>query len=204
MVLTIYALTLLSLTFGLFFLVYFAVKNKWDFKRILLFFTGAIFMILLYINQINQNIIINSLSLDNTNIKLISDTGISNDTIEPINDTILYSYLKDIRANHAKIILAQAKLESSNYTSNLFKTNNNLFGMKDVNERTSVGLHGNENFSYYKNWKASVIDYILWQMKYAPNLDDDQYLKLCGKVYCPENPNYVSTIKKIASNLKFK
>ena len=204
MILTIYTLTLLMLSFGLFFLSYLAIKQKWNIKDILLFFIGIIFMILFNINQTNQRAIINSLSLDNIDIKLISDSGINSDSIEPINDSILYVYLKEIRVEHPKIILAQAKLESSNYTSNLFKVNNNLFGMKDVQERTSVGLHGNENFSYYRNWKASVIDYIFWEIKYGQNLTDDQYLLLCNKVYCPENLNYTSLIKKIISQMKFK
>lgn len=66
-------------------------------------------------------------------------------------------------SDSAKLVAAQARVESAAYTSNLFKQNNNLFGVKFVgqplatrgllvppNERTS----GDPNTNYYAKYKS--------------------------------------------------
>lgn len=63
----------------------------------------------------------------------------------------------------AKLIVGQARVESANYTSSVFKTNNNMFGMKYVgqklaqrgtlapaNERTA----GDVNTNYYAKYAS--------------------------------------------------
>ena len=42
----------------------------------------------------------------------------------------------------AKLICAQARLESTNYTSNVFKNNNNMFGMKYLGARQPLATKG--------------------------------------------------------------
>jgi flagellum-specific peptidoglycan hydrolase FlgJ len=69
----------------------------------------------------------------------------------------------------AKLIVAQARLESSNYTSNVFNNNNNMYGMKFVgqplatkgtlappSERSKSCLQGGEckNSDYYAKYKS--------------------------------------------------
>lgn len=64
----------------------------------------------------------------------------------------------------AKLIVAQARLESSDYTSNVFKNNNNLFGMKFVGQKgVSRGTlapqsertcNGNCNSDYYAKYNS--------------------------------------------------
>lgn len=49
---------------------------------------------------------------------------------------------------HWNIVLAQARLETGNFTSRLCKENKNLFGIK----------HGNR-YARYKRWQDSVADY---------------------------------------------
>ena len=48
-------------------------------------------------------------------------------TPEKPTDSALYTLLKENGAWYPEILLKQAKLESSNYTSNLYRNNNNIF-----------------------------------------------------------------------------
>lgn len=65
-------------------------------------------------------------------------------------------------------IVAQAKLESGNFTSRVFKLNNNYFGMKMPKVRpttaSSPGLLSPEgnNYAYYNSESDSVADLLLW------------------------------------------
>lgn len=113
-----------------------------------------------------------------------------------ITDKLLFEYLQSTRVPHARIILMQARLESSNYKSTLFQRNRNLFGMKIPSNRTSTTNSGRAGYAEYKSWKESVNDYTLWQ--FSRNLDkisDEEYLEFLGQVYA-EDPNYVLKLKK--------
>lgn len=67
----------------------------------------------------------------------------------------------------AKLVVAQARLESGNYTSKVFKENNNLFGMKFVGQplatrgtpapKSEWGCGGKCNSDFYSKY-ASVSD----------------------------------------------
>jgi len=69
-------------------------------------------------------------------------------------------------------IIAQAKLESGNFTSRVFKTDNNYFGMKLPVKRPTVaagpGLMSPEgnNYARYNSESDSVTDLLLW-MEYT-------------------------------------
>ena len=80
------------------------------------------------------------------------------------NDNLIYTIAINNGFNDksAKIIVAQARLESANYTSSVFKKNNNAFGMKYIgqkyatkgspaplNERTS---NPNANVNFYAKY----------------------------------------------------
>lgn len=64
----------------------------------------------------------------------------------------------------AKFVVAQAKLESANYTSNVFKNNNNMFGMKFVGQANATRgtlapanerkCNGNCDSDYYAKYKT--------------------------------------------------
>lgn len=63
----------------------------------------------------------------------------------------------------------QAKVESANYTSSLFKRTNNIFGMGCVRERstTQIGCtapvyDGNQKKGKYKSVDDSLTDQLLW------------------------------------------
>ena len=86
-----------------------------------------------------------------------------------INDSLLYSTIKNLRIPHAKIVFAQAKLESGSYKSELYKTNYNLFGMRYATKRPTTTNNEYMGYQMYDNWRESVLDYLIWQ--FSHNVD---------------------------------
>lgn len=120
--------------------------------------------------------------------------------IEPC-DSIAYAFIVDNDIQHPEIVLAQMKIESGNYQSGIAKKNNNYFGMRHPAQRLTVSLGQKNGYARYRNWAYSVIDYGLWQRKYAYDLTEDEYLTKLSNTYA-EDPNYVSKVKNIAKNLE--
>lgn len=115
----------------------------------------------------------------------------------PISDKLLYQQLILMRFPHSKIMLAQAKLESENFTSDLFKRQRNFIGMKVSQSRVTTSGRGKGDFKLYKDWQECVTDYMFWQFSHnTDKLSDSEYLEYIGKIYA-EDPNYISKIKKI-------
>lgn len=78
----------------------------------------------------------------------------------------LIQLLKDLNVRYPHIALAQAKLETGNFKSAVFKQNHNLFGMKQARVRVNTAKGTNLNHAYYDNWQESVYDYAFYQCRY--------------------------------------
>lgn len=118
-----------------------------------------------------------------------------------INDDVALLLMKEMQVQHPDIVLAQMKLESGHYQSKLAKENNNYFGMKHPRQRATVSLGEKNGYANYRNWCYSILDYALWQKRYAYNLSEDEYLEKCGKNYA-EDKKYIEKVKNIAKNLQ--
>lgn len=114
------------------------------------------------------------------------------------SEEALVDYIKNINIKFPDIVLAQAKLESSNFNSDLFIKHNNMFGMKIANNRPTLGVKNDTTpYSTYSNWRSSVIDYALYQSRYLKQYNTkEKYLNRLGEVYA-EDPNYVTKLKNI-------
>jgi hypothetical protein len=62
----------------------------------------------------------------------------------------------------AKLIVAQAGFETGNFTSVIFKENNNLFGMKLPRIRKTTAIGENRGHAVYKSWEDCIKDYWLY------------------------------------------
>lgn len=62
----------------------------------------------------------------------------------------------------AKLIEAQARHETGNYTSDLFKRGNNVFGMRIAKKRPFVRSGISNDYSTYKDIDQSIEDWLLW------------------------------------------
>lgn len=62
----------------------------------------------------------------------------------------------------AKVISAQAAFETGNFTSLIWKENNNLFGMKEPQVRDTTATGTNRNHATYNDIEDSLEDFILY------------------------------------------
>jgi len=113
--------------------------------------------------------------------------------------------LKELNIKYPYIVLAQAKLESSNYSSRIFVESNNLFGMKEAKSRINLAKGTQYNHAYYDSWYESVLDYAFWAATYGSKCKTEQqyYNLLSGYA---EDPQYESKLKNLIKreNLKNK
>lgn len=119
---------------------------------------------------------------------------------DEINDSILECYLLEVGAWYPDILLAQAKIESGTYTSNVFKAANNLYGMRTVNSRFHCQTGRYNSYGHYDSWKLSVIDRILWDLFIFDSIKPDrkQYLRALRNY--AEAQNYIQTIEKVINS----
>lgn len=118
----------------------------------------------------------------------------------------LIDKLKELNVKFPYIAFAQAKLETGNFTSKVFRENNNLFGMREAKQRITTAKGTEHNHAYYHTWYESVLDYSFYQCRYLSNIQtEEQYFQYLGQSYA-ENPNYVSILKSmiVKERLKIK
>ena len=109
----------------------------------------------------------------------------------------LKSYLLELNIRFPHIIYAQAKLESGNFNSKIFKTNNNLFGLKEARKRPTTAKGTEFNHAFYESWQESVVDYAFYSATYLNEIKSEaQYFEYLGKNYA-EDPNYVNKLKQM-------
>ena len=116
---------------------------------------------------------------------------------DTFSEANLVKMLKDLNVRFPHIVLAQAKIESGHYQSNIFRTNHNLFGMKQARARCTTAKGTELNHAYYGSWKESVYDYAFFQSRYLHDLrTEEQYLEYLDKNYA-EAPEYDKAILRM-------
>jgi uncharacterized FlgJ-related protein len=96
----------------------------------------------------------------------------------------LVGELKRLNIRYPHIVLAQSMIESGQFQSNIFRANNNLFGMKEAHQRATTAIGTNLGHAYYSSWKESVMDYALFQSAYLRDLKSEKaYLEYLDKNY---------------------
>jgi hypothetical protein len=116
---------------------------------------------------------------------------------EPFSEEALVSYIEELNIKFANIVIAQAKLETANFSSRIFKENNNLFGMKVAKIRPTTNKGEQYSHAVFSSWKESVIDYALYQARYLYSLKtEEEYLSYLSQSYA-EDKKYVEKLKKI-------
>lgn len=124
-------------------------------------------------------------------------------TIE-LNHSNLLAEIKKYNFKYPDIVYAQAILESNNFKSNIYKENNNLFGMREAKQRTTTATGTENNHASYKNWQDSVTDRALFETSFLRTIQSkEQYFAYIGRNYA-EAGNYVEQLKKIINKNKNK
>lgn len=115
---------------------------------------------------------------------------------EPFSEENLKKLLIQLKVKHIDIVLAQSKIETSHYKSQVFLENKNLFGMRFPNQRITTAIGSNLNHAMYKSWQESVIDYAIYQSTFLKDYSKQEYLEYL-KINYATDKNYVNIINKI-------
>jgi Muramidase (flagellum-specific) len=103
----------------------------------------------------------------------------------------VYQYILDINLAHPDLVFRQACIESGNFGSRLFREHNNMFGMKIATKRPTLGKIKSESsmreYSYYENWRESIVDYALYQAWSARGLNEEDYIAHLGRSYAEDS-----------------
>lgn len=125
---------------------------------------------------------------------VVINTNYEQDTT--FSEIELIHYLEKLNVKYPDIVYAQARLESGNFNSSVFKLNNNLFGMTTIGNRPTTSIGNRYGFAYFNTWRDSVLDYVIYQCLYLKNKSYEEYLYYLDTVYA-EDPNYINKIKNI-------
>lgn len=106
----------------------------------------------------------------------------------------LKDYLFELNIKFPDLVFNQAKLETGNFTSKIFKENNNLFGMRKSTSRPTTSIEVENGYAYYNSWRESVQDYAFYQAKFLSDLNREEYLNYLQKNYA-EDSLYKSKLK---------
>lgn len=121
---------------------------------------------------------------------------------QSVIDDVIYNRLKDeYEADEIDRIIAMAKHETGNYTSDILKENNNLFGMKMPRVRKTTAIGENRGHAKYENIEASIDDLVLWFdfHKGLPEFQDtESFIEwLKSKGYFEDSyENYLNGVKR--------
>ena len=102
--------------------------------------------------------------------------------IDMFTEANLILYMHELCIKSPNIVLAQAKLETGNFNSYLFKVSNNLFGFR-----------GWKGYHTYKTWQYSVIAYKNWQDK---NYKGGSYYLFLTNIGYAEDSLYIYKLKQ--------
>lgn len=128
---------------------------------------------------------------------LLNKSALPTSSNEKPNYENVFNSILECDIEFPDIVFAQSVLESGHYKSEIFRANNNMFGMRMPNHRQTVATGKNLGYAVYLNWKLSVTDYMLWQrnvMK-TKKFSRSQYYTYLDKLYASEG--YSTKLKSI-------
>lgn len=109
----------------------------------------------------------------------------------------LRAYILELNIKFPHIVYAQARLETGNFKSQIFKTNHNLFGMKVATLRPTTNKGEENGHAYYEGWRESVVDYAMFRAAYLNNItSEDEYFQYLKSNYA-EDSRYIDRLKEI-------
>lgn len=122
---------------------------------------------------------------------------------EEFSAEALLAYMKKLKIKYPETVLSQAILETGNFTSDIFKENHNLFGMKVAGSRPTSAIGTHRNHAQYRNWKESVVDYALFQsfiIAKLPSNNKQEYRTYIQKFYSTTSDYLVRIDKAMGNN----
>jgi uncharacterized FlgJ-related protein len=124
-------------------------------------------------------------------------------TNNTFSEEALIKEIKRLPFKYKDIILAQAMIESGHYKSPLFKEAHNLFGLREARSRATTAKGTILNHAEYDNWKESLLDRLIYEVKYLDKLNREQYLRYLDKSYAQAG-GYDKSLEQIIKTNKLK
>jgi uncharacterized FlgJ-related protein len=115
------------------------------------------------------------------------------------SEKALIALMKELKIKYPEVALSQARLETGNFTSAIFKENHNLFGMKMAELRPTSAIGINRGHAQYTDWKESVVDYALYQsfiISRLKTVSKDAYREHIQKYYS-ETSDYLVRMDRV-------
>lgn len=106
------------------------------------------------------------------------------DTLKTFSEQNLVDYLLELNIKFPDIVFSQARYETGNFKSLIFRENVNLFGMKVAVSRATTNKGEQHNHAIFDTWQMSVLDYSLWQNAYGRKFKTrESYMQYLKDVY---------------------
>ena len=102
--------------------------------------------------------------------------------------------IEQLNIKHPDIVFQQATIETGNFTSDIFKENNNLFGMHCANKRPNLQTGVNRGYATYESWQHSVYDFAIWQAYCIKGMSREQYIEYLRTTYATDS-TYIDKLK---------
>jgi len=121
-----------------------------------------------------------------------------------LNEKNILFWCDYFNVKFSRVVLAQMKLESGNFTSDLSIIHNNLSGMKKTRVRNTTAIYETKTgFSGYTNYIEHIKDIKMWQdFNYIDTIRTEKdYIDYLSKVYA-DDKNYKSKIYKMLNTKK--
>ena len=112
-----------------------------------------------------------------------------------LSDSV-YSEILRLNLEHPEIVYAQVTLETGHFTSELFESNNNMFGMRRSGSRVTTSNKIENGYKWYPSWRESLLDYAFLQSSFYRGKTKEEYFNKLSRSYA-EDPKYVVKLKKI-------
>lgn len=93
----------------------------------------------------------------------------------PFNEKNLSAELTKQGVSFPDVAMAQARLETGHFKSDVFKENNNLFGMKHPSVRETVSLGPNRGHAKYATWQ---------DFYKVSAMNKTQFINKLNNIYC--------------------
>lgn len=109
---------------------------------------------------------------------------------EELNDSILYLALVHYDIKHPRVVLAQAKLESGNYTSDNCRMGNNFLGLYNSRKKEYF------KFDHWTDCIQGYKDMVEYKLK-----DGEDYYDFLLRIGYAKDQLYIYKVKQIENNL---
>jgi len=103
----------------------------------------------------------------------------------PLTDSAIISELTHLGCMQVPVALAQFKIETGHFTSNICKQNKNIAGIRTSRSKLVIGMKNDH--CAYATYRDCLRDYVAIQNRYLTNINH-RYA---------EDPNYIAKLKQI-------